>query len=504
MTERCVVQLKAEKAQQRLQHWRKISQHAAEQSGRTVLPELLEIKPIQDWVSHQNGLKIFLDPYAEQTLAELKPDTMQVTLLTGPEGGFTDQERSLAKAAGFILYAWVAEYCGQKPPSLRPYPPCRCCGGTLRSEDGRPMTDDRNPKESLDSSINKTGLSTDKPSPEGEAWVRGSELKEESDINSPHPSLPPGVEGVSTAKSKASSSGFSFLYALVPLLVLLAATFFACILAYVMVSVWPEGPSFRTIVKKSSQIFLVLSIFPLMHYLKISRFDLGLAPKAAFFKQLWQGVGLGFVTLMPVFIALYLLGINVIDESKPWAIAWVSSKLAGELLLALLISLFEEPVFRGILLAGLCKRFSTVAAIAISAFYYASLHFLDTKTQIPLTEIHLFSGFSLLGEAFGNLLNPKISSAFLALLMVGIFLGVLRTQINASLGLCIGCHACWVWLIKLNKICFNTNPQSDYLFLVSSYDGVIGPLVTAWLAMALFGYYVYRRKKLNTNSRTTL
>lgn len=294
------------------------------------------------------------------------------------------------------------------------------------------------------------------------------------------------------------------LYALVPLLVLFAATFLACILAYVMVSLWPEGPSFRTIIKKSSQIFLVLSIFPLMHYLKINRFELGLAPKAAFFKQLWQGVGLGFITLMPVFITLCVLGVNIIDESKPWTMAWLSNKLVVELSLALLISLFEEPVFRGILLVGLSKIFSPLNAIAISAFYYATLHFLDTKTQIPLSEIHLFSGFSLLGEAFGHLFNPKIGSAFLALLMVGIFLGVLRTQFKASLGLCIGCHASWVWQIKLNKSFFNTNPQSDYLFLVSSYDGVIGPLVTVWLVLALVGYYFYRWIRLKTNSHSPL
>jgi 16S rRNA (uracil1498-N3)-methyltransferase len=102
ITERCVVQLKEEKAQQRLQHWQKIIQHAAEQSGRTMLPELTEIEAIQDWVRHQSGLKIFLDPYAGQTLAELKLDNMKVTLLTGPEGGFTAQEREIAKAAGFI------------------------------------------------------------------------------------------------------------------------------------------------------------------------------------------------------------------------------------------------------------------------------------------------------------------------------------------------------------------------------------------------------------------
>lgn len=101
-TERCLVQLKGEKKPQRLSHWQKIVQHAAEQSGRTILPELLPIEPIHDWLSHQRGLKVFLDPYAASTLAGLRPDNMLVTILTGPEGGFADHERTRAIAAGFI------------------------------------------------------------------------------------------------------------------------------------------------------------------------------------------------------------------------------------------------------------------------------------------------------------------------------------------------------------------------------------------------------------------
>jgi membrane protease YdiL (CAAX protease family) len=283
------------------------------------------------------------------------------------------------------------------------------------------------------------------------------------------------------------------LYAIVPLLVLLVATFLACILAYFLVLVWDDELSFRTIIRKSTQLFLVLSIFPAMHYLKLNKFDLGFSVRPVFFKQLWQGAGLGFITLLPVFIVLYLLDVNVVDESKPWTLFWVSKKLGIELLLALLISLFEEPVFRGILIAGLRKKMSVWAAILISAFYYAILHFLDSKTQIPTREFDFFSGFKLLAEAFAHLLNPEILSAFFALFAVGVFLGVLRTQVNASLGLCIGCHACWVWQIKLSKDLFNINPSSDYLYLVSSYDGVIGPLVTTWLVLAMIVYYLYRR-----------
>jgi uncharacterized protein len=278
-----------------------------------------------------------------------------------------------------------------------------------------------------------------------------------------------------------------------PLLVLLVATFLACILAYVVVLVWDDGVSFRTIIKKASQVFLVLSIFPAMHYLKLNKFDLGFAARPAFIKQIASGFGLGFITLLPVFIVLYLLGVDVVDKSQPWTFVWLSKKLIIELLLALLISCFEEPVFRGILLTGLNKKLSVGVAILISAFYYAVLHFLDSKTKIPVPEINLFSGFKLLGEAFTHLLNPEILSAFLALLAVGIFLGLLRTQMKASLGLCIGCHACWVWQIKLSKTLFNTNPNSDYLYLISSYDGVIGPLVAVWLTVAITAYFLYRQ-----------
>ena len=102
LTERCVVQLRGDKRQQRLAHWHKIVQHAAEQCGRTLLPKLNPVSDLNDWLGVQQGLKIFLDPYAQSSLADMHPEGMNVTLLSGPEGGFADHERELAKAAGFI------------------------------------------------------------------------------------------------------------------------------------------------------------------------------------------------------------------------------------------------------------------------------------------------------------------------------------------------------------------------------------------------------------------
>jgi hypothetical protein len=282
-------------------------------------------------------------------------------------------------------------------------------------------------------------------------------------------------------------------YALVPLWVLLASIALACIVSYFVVLGFGEFIPFRKIISKTTQLFLVLSTFPAMVYLNINKAALGFAARQVFLKQLLLGFGLGFITLMPVFIALTVLKINVIDDTQLWTVGLAAKTLVVSLLLALLISLIEEPLFRGLLLVGLNKKLSVLWAIVISSTYYAALHFLSSNTDISPQDLNLFSGFTLLGGAVANLLNPGILSAFFALLMVGIFLGVLRTQVKASLGLCIGCHTCWVWQIKMNKKLFNTDFSSDYAYLVSSYDGVIGPLVTVWLMLAIAAYLIYRR-----------
>jgi len=129
VTERCQVQFKGEKKPQRLLHWQKIVQHAAEQSGRTVLPGLPEIQQLQDWLEHQQGLKLFLDPYAQQALNELRPETPHVTLLTGPEGGFSDHERELAKAAGFIPVRLGARILRTETASLAALAAVQLCWG---------------------------------------------------------------------------------------------------------------------------------------------------------------------------------------------------------------------------------------------------------------------------------------------------------------------------------------------------------------------------------------
>ncbi len=286
----------------------------------------------------------------------------------------------------------------------------------------------------------------------------------------------------------------SIYYALLPLLILLFFAALASLLSYFILLVAGDIVSMRKLVSKTAQIFLLFSIFPLRHYLNLSWADIGFAKKAVFWKQDLQGLVLGLLTLMPVMIVLYALDISVIDQGRQWTAASIASRVSLALLLATLISFGEEPLFSGILLAGLRKKMTVGIAVLLTASYYSAFHFVKTKTHIPYDELHLGSGFQLMAEAFANVMNPEIISAFIALLVVGIFLATIRTQFNSSIGICIGCHAAWVWQIKIGKDFFNTNAESEYYYLVSVYyDGVVGYLVAGWLSLAIVGYFIYKR-----------
>jgi membrane protease YdiL (CAAX protease family) len=245
---------------------------------------------------------------------------------------------------------------------------------------------------------------------------------------------------------------------------------------------------------------LLLGMFPLRKILQLSWQDLGFVAPGVFFRQMGQGVLLGVATLLPVLLTLYWLDVHIWDQGHAWTLGKLMRKAGLALFLALLIALGEEIVFRGLLFSVLRRKLPGVAAIAISSVYYAALHFLKTKTNIPADQQTLGSGFKLMLEAFANWFNPNIISALVALFVVGVFLALLRSRVPQSLGLCIGCHAGWVWQIKLSKDLCDVNPVSDYLFLVSAYDGVVGPLVSIWLSMAIAVWLWFAHVRANKRS----
>lgn len=101
-TKRCVVKLNEKKQASRMEHWQKIIVNACEQSCRCRLPSLDTPLEIGSAVTlHHAGSALLLDHRIDRPLSAIKKPKDMVTILVGPEGGLSSDERKLAKAQGY-------------------------------------------------------------------------------------------------------------------------------------------------------------------------------------------------------------------------------------------------------------------------------------------------------------------------------------------------------------------------------------------------------------------
>lgn len=102
---RSVVRLSGERAEKRHAHWLGVIEAASEQCGRNRLAQLAPVADFGAWLTAPDAAantRILLSPRADTSLAhwarEVGPQAL--TLMVGPEGGFTAEEENAAMAAG--------------------------------------------------------------------------------------------------------------------------------------------------------------------------------------------------------------------------------------------------------------------------------------------------------------------------------------------------------------------------------------------------------------------
>ncbi len=106
---RCVVKLEEKKQKSKVQRWQSISEAAAKQSGRRIIPCVHEVMRYSQALSYAADMDIRLIPYeraegmaeTKKLLGELKPG-QKIAVFIGPEGGFEEAEIEEAKNAGVI------------------------------------------------------------------------------------------------------------------------------------------------------------------------------------------------------------------------------------------------------------------------------------------------------------------------------------------------------------------------------------------------------------------
>lgn len=109
ITERSMIRLDPLQALKKTERWHKIIREAAEQSGRQLIPSIGPVKNWSQFISETNPEGLWLIPWEGERERPMKEVLMaqqdmpeQISVLIGPEGGFSQNEVEQAMKAGAI------------------------------------------------------------------------------------------------------------------------------------------------------------------------------------------------------------------------------------------------------------------------------------------------------------------------------------------------------------------------------------------------------------------
>lgn len=108
-TRRAVVKLDKKKEESKRKRWQGISESAAKQSKRSIIPKITSVMSFREAVEYASDLDVKLIPYelaegmeaTRNLIGGIRPG-QSVAVFIGPEGGFAPEEVELAAERGFL------------------------------------------------------------------------------------------------------------------------------------------------------------------------------------------------------------------------------------------------------------------------------------------------------------------------------------------------------------------------------------------------------------------
>lgn len=102
-TERTDVRLDGDRQHKKLRHWQQVVVSACEQCGLNQVPTVHPPLALADWLPQIGAsLKLVAHPGESALPGEALRHAGHITLLTGPEGGFSEAELALTAQQGFV------------------------------------------------------------------------------------------------------------------------------------------------------------------------------------------------------------------------------------------------------------------------------------------------------------------------------------------------------------------------------------------------------------------
>lgn len=247
---------------------------------------------------------------------------------------------------------------------------------------------------------------------------------------------------------------------------------------------------FRSLVSRIGQAILLIGLIPIARGLSLKRPEFGLQNGTG--SGILRGFALGVLTLSLHGFLLLFLGVRTLNMPDMGLIHLAAASLSA-LSAGLGVALLEETLFRGALMAILIRIAGPQAALLISALDYAALHFIGSHWTTEPSAVGWNTGFQIALDGFSHLPLADPSS-FLALFMAGLLLGSVRLFFQGGLFFSIGLHAGWVFVIKLFKPLTLLQPYSAWIFLIGTYDQIIGYLSCIWVFFLLILIFLFQRR----------
>ena len=107
---RCIVKIQGKEEYKKIDRWQKISEVAAKQSGRDIIPKIENVTNIKNICQNNEQYDILIVAYEEEKqntlkqelkkLRNIKNKTIKIGIVIGPEGGIDKEEIDLLKQSG--------------------------------------------------------------------------------------------------------------------------------------------------------------------------------------------------------------------------------------------------------------------------------------------------------------------------------------------------------------------------------------------------------------------
>ena len=252
---------------------------------------------------------------------------------------------------------------------------------------------------------------------------------------------------------------------------------------------------FHRYVNRCFLVLAIVGLWPLSKLAKLSAFEAGWCKTVTWRRMLIVGFCVGFVSLaLP---AIMCVG----SGQRMWAWPEESGKIfkhfGNAVGAAVLVSLLEESVFRGVLFGALRKHGTFWRAALFSSLVYALVHFFERTRHEG--EVIWSSGLAILPKMMGGFADwQMVVPGFFSLLVAGMILAM-AVRTTGSLYFSFGVHAAWIFWLKTFKFFTRESPDANAWIwgtgkLIDGWFSLIALSLT-WLALWQYNFFVPRKEE---------